>query len=149
MHCLRHWNWHNRRSARAISHYTTVWYLATPSRMVCSEFTVTSSLRNHFTAATDWTSLWFGLHGLKMVLSWSQQIHFGTHGFCCLSLPPHKPTQGPNRLTLLWCWRWKHMMILRMVIIDFIVITVIIVNISVLLTRSLLWLLWLWRLLKY
>jgi hypothetical protein len=60
-----------------------------------------------------------------MVLSWSRQFQFGTHGFCSFSLPPHKPTPGPNRLTVLSCRRWKHVTILRMVIIDIIVIIVI------------------------
>ncbi len=46
MHCLRHWNRQNQLSARAFSHYTTVWYLATPSTMVCKGFTATSSLQN-------------------------------------------------------------------------------------------------------
>ena len=59
-----------------------------------------------------------------MVLSWSRQIQFGTHGFCSFSLPPHKATQGSNCLTVLSCRRWKHMTILRMVIIDIIVIIV-------------------------
>ncbi len=49
-----------------------------------------------------------------------------------LSLPPHKPTQGPNRLTVLSCRRWKHMTILRMVIIDIIVIIVFVAFIFVL-----------------
>jgi hypothetical protein len=46
--------------------------------------------------------------------------------FCSFSLPPHKPTPNPNRLTVLSCRRLKHMTILRMVIIDIIVIIVII-----------------------
>ncbi len=37
---------------------------------------------NHVTAATDWTSLWFGLQVLIMVLSWSRHIKFGANGFC-------------------------------------------------------------------
>jgi hypothetical protein len=65
-----------------------------------------------------------------MVLSWSHEIQFGTHGFCSFSLPQHKPTLGPNRLTVLSCRHWKHITILRMVIIDIIDIIVIIVNIS-------------------
>jgi hypothetical protein len=77
---------------------------------------------------------------------WSRKIQFGTHRFCSLSLPPHKPTPGPNHLTVLSCRRWKHMTILRMVIIDVIVIIVIIVYILFLL--KLLSLLSLWRLLK-
>ncbi len=81
-----------------------------------------------------------------MVLSWSHQIQFGTHGFCSFSLPQHKPTPGPNRVTELSCRRWKHITILRMVIIDIIVIIVIIVYVSVLL--RLLRLLSLWRLWK-
>ncbi len=145
MHCLRHWNWINQCSARAISDYTTVWCLATPCTMVCSGFTATRSLRNYSTAATNWTLLWFGLQVLTMVLSWSHEIQFGTHGFCSFSLPQHKPTLGPNRLSVLSCQRWKHITILRMVIIDIIVIIVIIVKISVLL--RLLRLLSLWRLL--
>ncbi len=133
MHCLRHWNWKTLLSARATSHYTTVWCLTTPSTMVFSGFTATRSLRNHFTAVTDWTSLWLGLQVLTMVLSWLRQIQFGTHRFCSFSLPPHKPTRGPNRLTVLSCRRWKHMTILRRVIIDIIVIVVIIVCIFVIL----------------
>jgi hypothetical protein len=43
---------------------------------------------------------------------------------CSFSLPLHKPTLGPNRLTVLSCRRWKHMTILGMVIIDIIVIIV-------------------------
>ncbi len=39
--------------------------------------------------------------GMTMVHSWSRQIQFGTHGFCSFSLPPYKPTLGPNRLTVL------------------------------------------------
>jgi hypothetical protein len=65
-----------------------------------------------------------------MVLSWSRQFQFGTQGIRSFSLPLPKPTQGPNRLTLLSCGRRKHMTILRMVIIDIIVIIVIIVCIS-------------------
>ncbi len=65
-----------------------------------------------------------------MVLSWSHEVQFGTHGFCSFSLPQHKPTLGSNRLTVLLCRRWKHFTILRMVIIDIIVIIVVIVNIS-------------------
>ncbi len=68
-----------------------------------------------------------------MVLSWSHEIQFGTHGFSSFSLSQHEPTLGPNRLTVLSCRRWKHMTILRMDIIDIIVIIVIIVNICVLL----------------
>ncbi len=152
MLCLGHWNWRHPLGTRVISDCTTVWscdalntMVYTPSTMVCSEFTAARSLRNHFMAATDWTSLWFGLRVLIMVLSWSRQIQFGTHGFCSFSLPPHKPTPGPNRLTVLSCRRWKHMTILRMVITDIIDIIVIIVNICVLLRW--LRLFWLWRLL--
>jgi hypothetical protein len=94
---------------------------------LCSGFTATRSLRNHFTAVTNWTSLWFGLQVLKMVLSWSRQIQCGTHGFCSFSLPPHKPTPDPNRLTVLSCRRWKHITILRMVFIDIMIIVVIVV----------------------
>jgi hypothetical protein len=65
---------------------------------------------------------------------------------CSFSLPPHKPTPGPNRLTVLSCRRWKQMMILTMVIIDIIAITVIFVNISALL--RLFSLLSIWGLLK-
>ncbi len=67
-----------------------------------------------------------------MVRSWSRQIQFGSRGFCSFSLPPHRPTPGPNRLTVLSCRRWKHMTILRMVISDIIVIIVIIAFIFVL-----------------
>ncbi len=67
-----------------------------------------------------------------MMHSWSRQIQFGTHGFCSFSLPPHQPTLGPNRLTVLSCRRWKHMTILRMVIFDIIVISVFIAFIFVL-----------------
>ncbi len=112
-------------SAQRKGHFALYNCLATPSTMVCSGFTATSSLQNHFTgqitAATHGTSLWFGI---QVLLSWSRQIQFGTHGFCSFSLPPHKPTPGPNRLTVLSCRRWKHMMILRMVFIDIIVIIV-------------------------
>jgi hypothetical protein len=62
---------------------------------------------------------------LKIVLSWSRQIQFGTHGSCSFSLPLHKPTPGPNHLTVLSRRRWKHMTILMMVIIEIIVIIVI------------------------
>jgi hypothetical protein len=58
---------------------------------------------------------------LKIVPSWSRQIQFGTHGSCSFSLPLHKPTPGPNHLTVLSRRRWKHMTILMMVIIEIIV----------------------------
>ena len=38
--------------------YTTFWCLATSSKMVCSVFSATCSLQNHFKAATTWTTLW-------------------------------------------------------------------------------------------
>ena len=37
-------------------YYATVWCLVTPSTVVCSGFTATRSLLNHFTAATDYDS---------------------------------------------------------------------------------------------
>jgi hypothetical protein len=80
-----------------------------------------------------------------MVLSWSHEIQFGTHGFRSFSLPQHKATLGPHHLTVLSRRSWKHITIMRIVVIGIIVIFVIIVNISVLL--RLLQLLSLWRLL--
>ena len=131
MLCLTHCNWQIQHSARAISHYTTVWCLVTPSTMVCSGFTATRSLQNHFTAATDWTSLWFSLQVLTMEPLWSRQIQF-----CSFSLPHHKPTPGRKRLTVHSCRRWKHMTILKMVINVIIVIIVIIYIIDVIVLIS-------------
>jgi hypothetical protein len=51
--------------------------------------------------------------------------------FCSFSMPQ---TPGPNRLRVHSCRRWKHMMILRMVIIDIVDIIAIVVNLSVLLS---------------
>ena len=42
---------------KAVLLCTTVWCLDTPSIVVCSGFTATRSLLNHFTAATNWTLL--------------------------------------------------------------------------------------------
>ena len=73
-----------QRSERAILlHYTAVWCLVTPSTMVCRGFTATHSLQNHFTAATDWTTLWFGLQVFKLIMehSWCCQIQLVCTGF--------------------------------------------------------------------
>ena len=139
MLCLTHWSWQIQRCARAISHYTTVWCLVTPSTVVCSGFTATCSLLNHFTAATDWTLLWFDLQVLMMEPSWSRQIQFGMQGFCSFSLPHRKPTPGRKRLTVHSCRRWKHMTILKTVINVIIVIIVIIYIIDVIVLIFVYW----------
>jgi hypothetical protein len=84
----------------------------------------------------------FGSHRLDLVMILPPGIDNGAFvvtpdsvwyaRVCSFSLPQHKPTPGPNRLTVLSCRRWKHMTILRMVIMDIIVIIVIIAFIFVL-----------------
>ena len=146
MLCWTHWSWQIQRFARAISHYTTVWCLDTPSIVVCSGFTATRSLLNHFTAATDWTLLWFVLQVLIMEPSWSRQIQFGMQGFCSFSLPHRKPTPVWKRLSVHSCRRWKHMTILKTVI-NVIIVIIVIIDIMHIIGRCLLMLLILLQLL--
>ena len=109
---------------------------------MCSGFTATRSLLNHFTAATDWTLLWFVLQVLIMEPSWSRQIQFGMQGFCSFSLPHRKPTPVWKRLSVHSCRRWKHMTILKTVINVIIVIIVIIDIIHVIVLVVVYWCYW-------
>ena len=64
-----------------------------------------------------------------------RQIQFGMHRFYSFSQPQRRTTQGPKRLNVHSCQRWKHTTTLNMVII------VIIVTIDIIVICSLLCLL--------
>ena len=102
----------------------------TPSTMVCSEFTATCFLRSRFMAVTAWTPSWFGRQVSTMGPSWCRQIQFGMHRFYSFSQPQRRTTQGPKRLNVHSCQRWKHTTTLNMVIIVIIVTIDIIVMCS-------------------
>ena len=113
-----HWNSNNQPNARAILHCITVWFWVIPNTMVFNGFTAIHFPPNPFTAAIAWTWSWSGRLVSIMAALLCRQIQSGMLRFCCCSLHLLWLTLDPSPSNAHSYQRWKHTMILRMVIIS-------------------------------
>jgi hypothetical protein len=118
----------NRPNARGISPCIIVWCWDTPRTKVCNGYTATRFLRSRFTAVTAWTSSWFGHRVSTMEPLSFRPVQPGMLGYCFFFLPMLQQTLDPSPTSVPLCRRWKHTMILRMVIICIISIKHIVYN---------------------
>ncbi len=115
---LGHWNRKNQQNTRVILLFSIVWCLVISNTKVFTGFTAIRLQQKRFIAVMVWTFSWLGrLVSIMAPLSYCQ-ILSSMLGFCFCSQHLLRLTLDPSPLIEHQFWRWKHTMILGMVIIS-------------------------------